>query len=152
MVRNTRYNYQSIKRIAQRLQLNDTYYANPHGLANKQNKSSAYNQAQLAFLITQEQSLRDIVSCKTYTCKILGEDGNVRKQKWTNTNKLLEVANYFGVKTGVTQPAGPCLSSHYVEGNHNFGIVILNSKSMEDRWEDTKQIVQYGLQKQGKRL
>ena len=55
---------------------------------------------------------------------------------------MLKLPNYKGVKTGITDAAGPCLSCHYEEdyenGEHKFKIeltmVILKSKSMEARW------------------
>lgn len=29
--------------------------------------------------------------------------------EWRNTNRLLQKENWYGVKTGVTDSAGPCL-------------------------------------------
>ncbi len=42
-----------------------------------------------------------------------------------NTNKLLE-DGFDGIKTGITDTAGPCLAASYKD----FIIVVLNSKSM----------------------
>lgn len=33
--------------------------------------------------------------------------------EWENTNIMLEKKGFDGVKTGVTESAGPCLSSSY---------------------------------------
>lgn len=59
---------------------------------------------------------------------------------WENTNKLL-YEGYSGIKTGVTNNAGPCLASWYKDEKINIIVVILNSKSMEDRWLDTEELV-----------
>merc|ERR1712224_613433 len=76
--------------------------------------------------------------------------------KWTNTNKLLgyrldgegaEVVEKYqgikGCKTGITVPAGPCMSA-YIEKEltdhesqksiEHIIVILLNSKTMEIRW------------------
>jgi D-alanyl-D-alanine carboxypeptidase len=52
----------------------------------------------------------------------------VATTKWgpyDNTNKLLE-DGFDGIKTGITETAGPCLAASYKD----IIIVVLNSKSM----------------------
>ena len=44
---------------------------------------------------------------------------------YDNTNKLLE-DGFDGIKTGITDTAGPCLAASYKE----FIVIVLNSKSM----------------------
>ena len=44
---------------------------------------------------------------------------------YENTNKLLE-DGFDGIKTGITESAGPCLAASYKD----FIIVVLHSKSM----------------------
>lgn len=60
--------------------------------------------------------LREIVGCSRYGV-------------YLNTNKLLE-DGFDGIKTGITDSAGPCLAASYKD----FIVVVLNSKSMSDRW------------------
>lgn len=36
-----------------------------------------------------------------------------RKFKWENTNMMLKQQHYYGLKTGVTEAAGPCLSAFW---------------------------------------
>jgi D-alanyl-D-alanine carboxypeptidase len=45
--------------------------------------------------------------------------------KVENTNKLLE-DGFEGIKTGITETAGPCLAACYKD----LVVVVLNSKSM----------------------
>jgi D-alanyl-D-alanine carboxypeptidase len=57
---------------------------------------------------------------------------------WQNTNKLLD-KGYEGLKTGITDSAGPCLASSLRKRKTgvpnikevNIVVVVLNSKSME---------------------
>ena len=65
--------------------------------------------------------------------------------KWgpfENTNKLLE-DGFDGIKTGITETAGPCLAASYKD----FIIVVLNSKSMNERWLEVKKLVKWILNK-----
>lgn len=65
---------------------------------------------------------------------------------WLNTNKLLKLG-FQGVKTGVTQSAGPCLSSYFQKTDLESSteiqllIVVLKCKSLEDRFHDTQKIL-----------
>ena len=57
-------------------------------------------------------TFQEIVSKKEFSCKILNRTySQYRKSTWKNTNKLLNIEGFIGVKTGVTPTAGPCLSS-----------------------------------------
>jgi D-alanyl-D-alanine carboxypeptidase (penicillin-binding protein 5/6) len=61
----------------------------------------------------QHNDFREVVNTKTYECYASTKDGNKRKYQWDNTNKLLGVDGFNGVKTGVTDAAGPCLAASY---------------------------------------
>ena len=62
--------------------------------------------------------------------------GYTRKIEWENTNKLLN-KGYKGVKTGITNEAGYCLSSYFSKDNFNLIIVMLGCKTSEARWIET---------------
>jgi D-alanyl-D-alanine carboxypeptidase (penicillin-binding protein 5/6) len=50
---------------------------------------------------------------------------------WYNTNKLLNLDGFIGVKTGATPSAGPCLSSVYRMGISEYiVIVVLKTSTM----------------------
>jgi D-alanyl-D-alanine carboxypeptidase len=62
-----------------------------------------------------------------------------RQYKWENTNLMLRHSNYNGLKTGITEAAGPCLSASYKNSKDSrqwYIIILLNSKSMVARWEE----------------
>ncbi len=90
-----------------------TNYDSPHGLMNKWNYSTAHDIAKLAYKCMQDSEFREVVKTKTYECYGVMADGNKRRYQWDNTNKLLGVEGFNGVKTGVTDAAGPCLTASY---------------------------------------
>lgn len=47
-----------------------THYSNSHGLINPSNRSTAYDIALLSKYAMNNKHFRDIVSCKSYRCKI----------------------------------------------------------------------------------
>lgn len=148
-----------------------TNYANPHGLADKSNHSTALEQGFLANYAMRNETFREIVSTKTFTsinyvplrrCQkmqhydqtwrtyderdIPFNHGSVQYvqycQTWYNSNKLLDIPGFCGVKTGQTQTAGACLAIYYHNSilNKNLITVVLGSKNVEYRWKDTWRI------------
>lgn len=59
---------------------------------------------------------------------------------WYNSNRLLTMKGFSGVKTGITQTAGSCLSVYYEDKHCKLITVCLGSKSIEDRWKDTSRL------------
>lgn len=64
-------------------------------------------------------------------------------KKWENTNKLLS-DGFEGIKTGINEISGPCLSAYYKD----YIIVVLNSKSMDERWIEVKKLVRWIIKRQ----
>ena len=64
------------------------------------------------------------------------------KMTWFNSNKLLGVKGFKGVKTGITQTAGPCLCILYENDqyNHKLITVVLGCKNVDYRWRDAKRL------------
>lgn len=62
---------------------------------------------------------------------------------------MLDKGNYFGVKTGITNSAGSCLSSLYcdyikeINQDVNIIIVVLGSFKADGRFDDTESIVEW---------
>ena len=66
---------------------------------------------------------------------------------------MLKQAGYNGLKTGITEAAGPCLSASYCKDGNHFIVILLNSKSMEARWQEVPQLVQWAVSRpQNKRI
>lgn len=127
------------------MSLINTHFSNPHGLKNPLNKSSAYDVAKVCDNAMRLDSFKHIVNTKQHKAVVKHfEDNEYSLQKivWDNTNKLLE-KGWAGIKTGVTDTAGPCLATCIkVRDPINdlyrcFIIVILHAQSMDIRWEET---------------
>lgn len=72
----------------------------------------------------------------------------MRSYRWENTNKLLGTSYFNGVKTGITDAAGPCLAASYDNGDVNIIIIVLNSKTMEQRWIEVPKIAEWMVKRQ----
>lgn len=83
------------------------------------------------------RKFREIVSKKRFTCKIFNRTFSHSKESvWENTNKLLSIEGFVGVKTGITPSAGPCLTSLFeISSSEYFIITILKTKSCEMRFK-----------------
>jgi D-alanyl-D-alanine carboxypeptidase len=130
---------------AKDLGLLHTYYANPHGLVNPNNYSTAVDQAKLTFLLLKQNYVKEIVNTRVHNCKIEQANGFIRAVTWENTNRLLCREGWNGVKTGITTAAGPCLSAYYKNRDGDFIIILLCSISMEIRWIEAPKLVDYAI-------
>ena len=59
----------------------------------------------------QNPLFRQYVNTRQHGTTVTGEGGYERNIVWKNTNKLLAIDGYSGVKTGTTTAAGACLVS-----------------------------------------
>lgn len=59
---------------------------------------------------------------------------------WHNSNRLLTVPGFIGLKTGITQTAGSCLSVMYESENCKLITVVLGSRNIEYRWKDARRL------------
>ena len=134
-----------MNRNARNLNMFNTHYNNSHGLANEYNKSTANDIAILAFNAMKIPLFKEVVGTKEYECKILTAKGNLRAVKWENTNLMLNVEGFNGLKTGITTTAGPCLCSSYSKDGVNLIIVLLNCKSVEKRWPETEKLLNFAI-------
>ena len=134
-----------MNKTARELGLNSTHYANPHGLMIKRNLSTARDVAKLANYSMKSEGFREIVNTRVYVAEIKGADGFLRFQNWENTNKLLG-RGFDGVKTGITNAAGPCLCTS-VSNESQIIIVLLNSRSLDDRWVEAKKLADWAALK-----
>ena len=130
---------------AKELGMNNTRFANPHGLNEKDNISTALDMAILSAFAMKKMSFRMIVKRKTYECAIVQSNRVLRPITWENTNKLLN-HGYDGLKTGITPSAGPCLASSLRRGdNRHLICVVLNCGNTEMRFSDSRRLMEYGM-------
>ena len=144
-----KYFLQEMNRYARALGLESTNYANPHGLSHKNNKSTAADIGKLACIAIQDPLIREIVINKSYTC--VGRD--IRDEpsefSWSNTNKLLG-KGFNGLKTGVTPAAGPCLAASFEKDSLHLVIIVMNTKTMDNRWVEVPKLTLWAINRLNK--
>ena len=121
---------------AQSLGLKNTHFANPAGLDNEQQYSSARDLAWLAVAALKYQEFRTIVS--TRGARI--SNGGGKEYDLRNTNELLHYnQDVYGVKTGTTDAAKECLVVLFKDHGHPYLLVLLQS---HDRYTDSLYVLQ----------
>ena len=125
--------------MSEYLDLNDTFFQNPHGLSNRPNYSSAADVCKLGAYAMKNKLFREIVNTAEYKCEIFNNLLGTREVVWTNTNKLLGIG-FDGIKTGTTEKAGACLCARIMDPICPFIITVLNSSSSNDRWTDVRNL------------
>ena len=53
----------------------------------------------------------------------------------------------IGCKTGITNAAGPCFAGGYEKDDIKLMVVVLSSKSMEQRWVEVPKMITWALKK-----
>lgn len=124
---------------ARQLGLNNTHFANVHGLFDEQNYSTAYDMALLGRAL-----IRD-----------LPEEYSIYKEKefkfngikQSNRNRLLwdKSLNVDGIKTGHLSAVGYNLVASAVNGNMRLIASIIGAKSEKDRADFARQMLNYGF-------
>jgi D-alanyl-D-alanine carboxypeptidase (penicillin-binding protein 5/6) len=123
-----------MNRRARELGLNDTSFANPHGLDAPKHYSSAADLASLTRVALRNPALGEIVATRSATVR-----GAKLTYQLRNTNPLLGRPGVEGVKTGQTDGAGPCLVAAVRRDGHRIVIVVLDSP---DRAEESWRLVE----------
>ena len=123
---------------AKELGLEDTHFANPHGLDNDEHYSSAYSLALLTKYALSYSKIAEVVSTKEKDVNL----GSFTKHL-SNTNALLKTYNKAnGVKTGFTNGANRCLIASATQEELNLIAVVLGSDTSQIRFDDAKTILE----------
>lgn len=132
-----------MNRRAAALDMAETHYANPHGLSARGHQSSARDLAKLAQAAMQNPLFRNYVNTRQHGTRVTGEGGYERNIVWKNTNKLLEMEGYSGVKTGTTTAAGACLVAWGERDARELIVVVLGSTSPDARYVDSRNLFRW---------
>ena len=125
------------------LGMTNTHFANPNGMPNLQNYSSACDLVKLARYCMADSAFAQIVG--TVEKDIPLTDG--RHMPCRNTNALLMTyEGCIGIKTGFTRQAGNCLASAATRDGVTLYLVLLNSRSMSSRFKESALLLDYGFQ------
>ncbi|MEK7159635.1 MAG: serine hydrolase [Patescibacteria group bacterium] len=138
---------QLMNKKADELDMDYTDFSDPTGLSEK-NLSTALDVARLLQAAMQKNEIRESVLQPSYSFKILNSK---RKNKVNNTDVLvgsfLNDAQHgyelIGGKTGYLEEAGYCLGVMISRDGHKILIVVLNSPSIQDRFQDVKAIADW---------
>ncbi len=132
-----------MNREAQRMGLKNTRFANPHGLPDPNNYSTARDLATLASnLIADFPDLYKIYSTRSYTYNKITQQ---------NRNRLLWIdPTVDGMKTGHTQAAGYCLISTAKRPNgandqRRLVSVVLGTESDAMRAQESQKLLNWGF-------
>lgn len=125
---------------AKNMGLNNTSFANPHGLTAENHFVSAYELAYITMCAMKNDKFREIVSTVRYIAPSL--DGT-HTRYFYNHNKLLKTYDgAIGVKTGYTEAAGRCLVSCAQKNGEEYICVTLNDRN---DWADHTALLDYAF-------
>jgi D-alanyl-D-alanine carboxypeptidase (penicillin-binding protein 5/6) len=134
---------------AKRLGLRETRYLNPHGLPSSKHTSSARDLARVTEQALKHKLFREIVRTREHTARVTSADGATRRVTWRNTNRLLAVEGYEGVKTGYTRAAGSCLVSCGKRGSDELIVVVLGAPSAGAAASDSRNLYRWAWNERG---
>ena len=132
-----------MNRRAAELGMTDTHYENPHGLPARGHQSTCRDLATLAKAAMANPHFREYVNTRQHGSKVTGPGGYERNIVWKNTNQLLGIEGYAGVKTGTTNAAGACLVSWGERDGKELIVVVLGSTSGDARYTDARNLFRY---------
>ncbi|MDD5835595.1 MAG: D-alanyl-D-alanine carboxypeptidase [bacterium] len=124
------------------LGLEDTHFANPHGLHSENHYSSAYDMAIMALNLISHKSVLNYTSI--YEDYFNKPDGT---RTWlVNTNKLVRFyEGVDGLKTGYTKEAGYCLTATAKKNNIRYLTVVMGEPSSDIRSSETTNMLNYAF-------
>jgi serine-type D-Ala-D-Ala carboxypeptidase (penicillin-binding protein 5/6) len=132
-----------MNREVKALGMKDSHFANPHGLTEKGHTSTAADLVRLTQAALKLPRFRDYITAFQRGCTVTHTSGYRRNVVWRNTNRLLDIEGYDGVKTGTTSAAGACLVALARHGDREFIAVVLGSASSDSRYVDTRNLLRW---------
>lgn len=126
------------------MELDNTHFTSPDGYDDNNQYTTASDLSKIAIEAYSNQTIAKICKKQSYKSETLGKT-------WTSTNELLNKKSDFyykycvGLKTGSTDEAGKCLVSVGKKDAAECVSVVLGDDSDEQRWKDTKMLLEYGL-------
>ncbi len=133
-----------MNRVAAELSLRETHFENPNGLPAPTHRSSARDLAKLASVALRDPNFARIVSTREHIGEAVDTRGHSRPITWKNTNHLLDIEGFDGVKTGTTTAAGTCLVASGHRGDDRLIVVVLGgSNSPDSRYPDARNLFRW---------
>ena len=124
------------------LHMDSTHFANPNGMPNDSNYSTARDLLKLTRYCMYDSVFAQIVSTPFMDVPLVDK----RHFPCTNTNLLLtDYEGCIGVKTGYTRQAGACLASAATRNGITLYLVMLKSKTRASRFSESALLLDYGF-------
>lgn len=125
----------------------NTVYENPHGLDDGEYEgnlhSTVADQAKVAKCAMEYDAIRAIVGAGSTTITVK-RDGKNEDIDLETTDELLDMYSYaIGIKTGVTDLAGPSFMGAANKDGRELYAVVLNSTDEYQRFADTKNLFEW---------
>lgn len=135
---------------ASSLGLADTVYENPHGLDDGEYAgdlhSTALDQAKVAQCAMTYPEIREIVGGGSTTIEVK-RNGQKEQIELETTDQLLEMYDYaIGIKTGITDLAGPSFMGAANKDGKEMYAVVLGSEDEYGRFQDAKRLFAWGYE------
>lgn len=139
----------AMNQAASELNMEQATYTNPHGLPNEAHVISAADLLKLSQTAWKDSLFRQVCGTRQYGCTLQSEKGYERNVVWKNTNRLLQIEGYDGVKTGTTSAAGACLVATGRRQGNRLTVVILGSSSSPARYADVRNLFHWAWKQRG---
>lgn len=133
----------AMNRTAKELGMEQTTYKNTHGLTARGHKSTAEDLTKLAYAAIQLPKFRHYIGTRQHGSTLTAASGYQRNIVWKNTNQLLGIKGFQGVKTGTTSAAGACLVSWGNRNDQSLIVVVLGSTSGDARYVDSRNLYRW---------
>jgi D-alanyl-D-alanine carboxypeptidase (penicillin-binding protein 5/6) len=133
----------AMNRKAAELGMKSTHFNNPHGLPSAGHQTTARDLAHLAFVAYQLPEFKKVVNTPRHGYTLDSVTGYKRNIEWKNTNQLLKIEGYDGIKTGTTGAAGNCIVSTAERNGRRLIIAVLGAPSTEGRYADTRNLYRW---------
>ncbi|MDI6816109.1 MAG: D-alanyl-D-alanine carboxypeptidase family protein [Actinomycetota bacterium] len=121
----------------------NTHYANPHGLSDKTQYTTARDLARIARYGLNNEDFKTIVSTTEWK---LNRSDPKKLTVVENRNQLLGLYPFAtGIKTGYIREAGYCLVSSAETDTISMIAVVLGSSSYQRLFNESQQVLDYGF-------
>ncbi|MEQ8839333.1 MAG: serine hydrolase, partial [Lacipirellulaceae bacterium] len=133
----------AMNQTAKELGMTNSQFKNTHGLTAAGHHTSTVDLLKLASSAMRQPLFKKYVGTVQHGCTVVGPGGYKRNLKWNNTNRLLKIEGFGGVKTGTTSAAGSCLVSEQTQDGKSLMVVVLGSTSTDARYTDSKNLYRW---------
>ncbi len=117
----------AMNRKAAELGMKSTHFNNPNGLPSAGHLTTVRDLARLAYVAFQVPEFRKVVGTAQHGYTLDSISGYKRNIVWHNTNQLLRIKGYDGIKTGTTNAAGCCVVSTGERNGRRLIVVVLGA-------------------------